>query len=267
MELRCVSCYDAINIDKFSRKIDKNNHILFCKNCIRSTGLCSKSKCKETFLLDDTDLRGLKYLYIDNINNKNKYYLHSDIERIVLKKYGNFGKLQQLKTIKKSEKKEKEKERVKKIRKRRNKLNKVLKMNKLEYVDFGDCYSYVHYGHPSIEKVVKNELERLTMQSKRKVELSKKLQRLGIPLDESLKSCYNYIYQVGYKNLNETARAIEMEYFFKYKTDFEELIKKYPEQQAKDVALKRYIERSSEASKVPDSVSSTVSNRIVLKFD
>ena len=114
-------------------------------------------------------------------------------------------------------------------------------MNKLEYKNYGDCFSFVYYGDPSIETVIENELKKLDCKSARKIKLAEQLLKLNIPLDETLPSCYNYINNIGCKNLYQTIRAIEVEYFFKYKTDYIKLLNTYSPHQAKDIALQKYI--------------------------
>ena len=153
------------------------------------------------------------------------------------------------------------------INNRKNCLIQALRDNKLEFKWYGDCYTYVMYDCPSLEEVINNELIRMHRKTKRKFKLASKLHKCNIVLDESLPSCYNYINNVGCKSLQEIVRDVEIEHFFKYKTDCDKLIKNSNMSltEARDVSLKKYLESLSDSSnKVAQQM---LNKKIIVKFD
>ena len=138
---------------------------------------------------------------------------------------------------------------------RKNKLIFEFNENKIKLPDkyFGDTYSYINYGKPSIEYIVHNELNKISLKRRKRIKLNNELKKKNIPLDESLESCYNYINTNNSKSLNDTVRAIEIEYFFKYQTNFTKYIKLYNLNESKNRAMLEYIENNN-------------SNKNILKF-
>lgn len=148
-------------------------------------------------------------------------------------------------------------------------LKNAIKENKLEYKWYGDCYSYVMYGKPSLDQVISNELLKMQNKTTRKLRLSKRLFELGITLDESLISCYNYINKVGCKSLDEIVRDVEIEHFFKKNTNCDELMKKNSMSlaEARDTALRDYLQTykyKDNGDKVPYNV---LDDSITVVFD
>jgi hypothetical protein len=146
-------------------------------------------------------------------------------------------------------------------------LIQTLEDNKLEYKNHGDCYSYIKRGYPDINTIIKNEITKITNKTNRKIKLAKRLYKLDITLDEDIPSCYNYINDIGCKSLNDIVKDIEIEHFFKYNTNFDELIKIYYPSKAKDLAMKNYLfnrKKSKHLQKIPTKI---FHNSIVLSFD
>lgn len=256
--------YSKSYLQKY-RKYDPIKHYILCKECIKNTKLCSRSKCKDKFMLTDKDIHRLKYLFITNSNNQNKFFLYNDIEKIIISKYGSLDNLKKIYTQKKEKLKQQEQKKLDIINDRKNKLIEAFKVNKLEFKYHGDCYLYINYGEPSIDSIIEKELKNITYKNQRRFILAKALSKVNIKLDESLESCYNYINSIGYKDLDETVRAVELEYFFKHKTNYNELINVYNKQKAMDIAFKKYLETQKED--VNNEIPKTLSNEIILKFD
>jgi hypothetical protein len=225
-----VNIFDQTEIYKIPtniRHINKNIHYILCTDCIKKRRIYSKSKCKKKFLLDDNDIHHLKYLYISNNQNANKYFLYTDILNIIKNKYGS---LDNLNNVINNKKRKSDKNVILKklhIEQRKKELIDVLNMNKLAYKNHGSCYSYVHYGKPPIDEVIDDELEKINEKNKRRIKLGLKLEEKGMYVDETLCSCYNYINNIGYKSFDEVIRSVEVEYFLKYRTEYEKLLNKH----------------------------------------
>lgn len=140
-------------------------------------------------------------------------------------------------------------------------LKEALAINKLEYKNYGDCFSFIHYGKPSLEEVLTNELKKANIKHNRRVLLASRLKEYNIELDESLKSCYNYVNNIGCNVIDEVIKAIEIEHFLKYKTNYDKLCKIYNQEIAKEKAIVEYFNRDKVKEKVP------VNNKIRLSFE
>lgn len=205
------NCYKCTAELTLYNVITPHKYYFFCKRCIKNTKFCSMSKCRKLFLLNNDDLKGLKYLYFDNPNNNTKFFVYNEIEKIIINKYSNFQTLYKFLKAKQKKKEERLQIRQNKINKRKKELISVLHNNKLEFKYRGDAYSYIHYGEPSLQEVVTGELNKIEEKNERRVKLARKLSKLGIVFDEKSTHCYNYINNIGSKNLYETIRAIELD--------------------------------------------------------
>ena len=116
----------------------------------------------------------------------------------------------------------------------------MFKNNKLEFKNYGDAYSYIHYGKPSLENIINDELDKNKQKNTRRMMLAKELHKLNIPLDETLNSCYEYINNINNKPIEDVVRHIEIENFLKHKTNYNELRKKYNDVTAKEIAIRNY---------------------------
>jgi hypothetical protein len=242
----CTYCNKKLRINnlKIDSKIyDATKHFLLCKNCVTTTIVCSKSKCKEMYLLTDTDLIGIKILYIANLNNSTSYYLYSDIETIITNKYGNVDSLKKKLKKRESRKQSINEKKQKIIAKRKQELINALDENKLEFNNYGDTFMYINYGKPDIETIIKKEVKKTSKRMTRRRRLSKALSKVNIKLDETLESVNNYINNNNNNTLDEVVRAVEIEYFFKYKTDYDELSKTMDYTEAKDIAMQQYMKK------------------------
>lgn len=240
LSLSCDKC--SITKIQLNRLVNpenysKNKHYLLCKKCLGEINVCSKSKCKKTFLLNDSDLKNTKYIFL---SNQYQFYIYDDIIKIIDQKYGSLDNLEKIIHSNKHKSNQIIKKKELKKNEREHKLKELFQSNKLEYKNYGDCYSYVHYGKPDIEIVLENELNRIKTINNRRIQLTNELRKIDIPLDESLESCYEYIYNLNTKDLSEIVRCIEIEHFLKYKTNYDELKKSYSSNQAKELALRKY---------------------------
>lgn len=222
--------------------IDSNSQFMLCKNCKNSSKLYSKTFCLKQLLLSNNDLIPLKYLYCENSNAK--YYLDDDIECIIKKKF---------KTIEENKKKKIARtEHIAYMQLMRKKiLEQRLAEYKLDVKSFGDCFTYIKYGYPEIETVIKNEINRSIELSRRKKILYEKLQKFNLPYNETTDSnCYNFINGISDKSLNDTINDAKIEYFFINCTDYPELSKVYMDDDiAKEKALANYLSKTDESNR------------------
>jgi hypothetical protein len=165
----------------------------------------------------------LRNIYIDNPKNKKRFFIFSDVHDIIIEK---FGSVENMDIIKKE----------REMDDRKKKLIEALEYNKLEYKNYGDCFSYVKYGKPSIETVISNELEKLELKRNRKISLANELAKYGIPLDETLPSCYNYINNIGCKSLSEAISEIRVEQYMKNNTNYNRYLERLDPIRAKRLA-------------------------------
>lgn len=237
----CQKCYKNF---KSNKKYDHNKEYIFCKDCLINMKIISKTKVKQTFYLKNEELQSIKYI---NTYCNYQFFLYDDIHQIIIDKYGSLDNFKE--TI--SEKSKKENKRVDKKQKikmeREKKLKEILKYNKIEYKPYGDCYSYVHFGIPDIDEVVENELNKIQNISIKRINLSSELKKKGIKFDENLKPCYDYVYNLNNKTLNETVRDTEIEIFLKNNTNYKELIKIYPHDKAQEIAFYKYGMKNNKA--------------------
>lgn len=68
----------------------QTEYYIYCKPCIKQIKICSKTKAIKLFKLNNDDFFNIKKLYID-IGQKIKhvYYKYSDIQDIIINKYGS----------------------------------------------------------------------------------------------------------------------------------------------------------------------------------
>jgi hypothetical protein len=219
--------------------------------------VCSKTKCKKIFLLTDNDIKNVKFIYLEN-NPTQQFYKFSDIKKVVLDKYGSFDNLQNIINQKNKYKESKHIKTKNIIAERETELKQLFELNKLEFKNYGDIYSYINYGKPALETVLENELSKLNNKNNRRIILANKLKTLNIRVDESLKSCYEFVNGLATKSLDEIVRCIEVESFLKNETNYIELCNKYSSELAKDIAIRQY----ASTHKLPKNIKKTYSNTI-----
>lgn len=173
---------------------------------IKGSKICSKTKALKLFKLKESDFVNIKELNIELSHKpKHTYYLYSDILNIVAEKYGSIGAFKSSLSNSKSNnyskstlfKEDREKQ-----------LREAFYDMKLEPKNSGDCYTYINYGVPDLDQVIKNEITKLNDKTNRRVLLASRLDQLNISFDESLSSCYNYINNIGSNDLDATVNEI-----------------------------------------------------------
>ncbi|QKF93621.1 XPA domain-containing protein [Fadolivirus algeromassiliense] len=256
----CENCNTIMNLSVFDNDL-KDKYYLFCKKCIKDMKICSKSKCKKIFLFNDLDLKNLKKIYIDT-NSAHQFYLFSDVEQLIINKYESIDVLDKLIKQRHQEKQKRNNKIINQKIEREKKLKELFIVNKLEYKNYGDCYSYIHYGEPSLEQVLENELNKLKIKNQRRILLANELYKLHIPLDENLKSCYEFINNLSSKELHDVVRCIEVEYFLKNNTNYMELSKIHGHAIAQEMAIREYAQNQ----KLPKNIDNKY-NRIKLEFE
>lgn len=204
MNNTCVHCNKQVLLNPFNRNYNINKHFLICKRCMKQVKIHSKSACTKLFALHDNDLNGLKNLYIENNNNNSKFFLYDDLKQIIINKYGSIEAAAQHRTRKKSRlRKRHDKKRAVSV-KRTEKIKQKLMENKLEFKNYGDIYSYINYGEPSIDTIIKSHINKNQKKHSRRIQLAKALETINKQYDESSKICYNYINDIGNLSLEET---------------------------------------------------------------
>lgn len=233
---------------------------IFCNECKKNIKFCNKMESKKAFFLNENDLLNIKSLY--STNNKSILYMHSELKEYAIKKYGDMNVIEQ----------KKEKEIIKKnnLLKTKNENKKMREKiitnyfndNKLELKPYGDCYSYINNGYPSLNEIAKNEIKKNEQKNLKYLELTKELSKLNIPFDESCNMCYEYINNVGCRNLQETIRMVELEYFLKTKTSYNKYMKKYGKDISREYAIRQYMLNNNK-----DNIINNIKEEITIEFD
>jgi hypothetical protein len=211
---KCETCNINIKANICDKK--KDMYYFFCCGCLKNINVCSRQNCGKLFLLNNNDLINSKTVYI--LNSNSKFYLYDDIKNIVINKYESMDNLKKIL----KEKKEAKKKKLKKIENekldRESKLKELFYLNKLEFKNHGDCYSYIHYGVPELQIVLTNELSNLREKTMRQFVLANELHNVDLPLDERLKTCYEYINNINTKPIDDIIKSIKNEYELKNNT-------------------------------------------------
>jgi hypothetical protein len=237
---KCDNCKILLKNNFLYDHYKKDKHYLFCRICLKSLEICSKSRCKKLFLLIDSDLDSLKTIYL---NNNQQFFIFNDVKTVILNKYGDLDNLQKILLVKKKNRELKLKKSSDNKSEREKKLKESLFLNKLEYKNYGDCYSFIHYGQPSLNTVIENELKKNINKNERRIELASELIKFNISLDETLTSCYEFINNLNSKSLDETIKSIQVEYFLKYDTEYEKLSRIYDSNKAQNIVIEKYTDK------------------------
>ena len=207
---KCDMCINNIKVNLCSEK--ESLYYFFCNLCLKTINVCSKQNCNKLFLLGD-ELKNLKTIYLANSNSK--FYKYDDVKNIAVNKYGSINELKKIlkekKEMKKMKKMKMESERID----RENLARDQFGFNKLEFKKHGDCYLYIQYGKPSLQEVISGELIKLRERTKRQLVLATELYRFGIPYDETLKSCYEYVNGIRGESVEEILKSVQNEYYSK----------------------------------------------------
>lgn len=146
---KCIFC----NLSTSYILKDEKTFII-CDECQTLHTLFARTFCLTNLLLNKKDLDTLKCFKKSN----QKLYLEDDIQNLIKIKYGNeYINYKQQKILHKY-KRLTNKNNI--IEERRKILLEKLAEYKIECKKFGDCYSYIQFGYPDVDMVIKNELEK-----------------------------------------------------------------------------------------------------------
>ncbi|MBA43033.1 MAG: hypothetical protein CMF62_03375 [Magnetococcales bacterium] len=142
-------------------------------------------------------------------------------------------------------------------------IKELLSINKLKFKNIGSIYSYINYGKPEPTKVILNEYEKLEKINKRRILLAKELKKINVEYDETSKNVHNYLNDIGTKSLEDVVRSVEIDYFFKTHTNYNNLLNDYEDSIARELALKNY----SSKKIIPKNISKNINNKLRIEFD
>ena len=167
------------------------------------------------------------------IINDQQYYYHTSVTSFMMIEYG----------VEQIPKSRREKRRLKKLHRQNYRikiLHQAFDEHRLQVKDYGDCYSFIHYGTPTVDEVVHNELTRLHNYQTRREELTIKLKNIGIKYSEEYSDCIDFVHSRSNKTADEVVRSIELERFLLDKTDYEQLLPIHGKLRAQELALREY---------------------------
>lgn len=208
-------CNCKIKLTSFERRIFMNDiHFLLCNKCRDKNIVSATESCKK-YVLINHDLQNLRFLYFENPNNNIKLYKISDVEQIAINKHGSLEHINSIKKIKKEKNNLLKLKKEKKMFNRKKKLIRAFELGKIKFNYCGDCYSYINFGKPTLEVVIKNELKKIKEIHNRRLKLANEICSLNLPFNENSKLCYEYINGTGWRNFYETVRALEIKNYNK----------------------------------------------------
>lgn len=257
----CEKCQKSIFIKDV---VDITKYIVLCKICKTKNKLYSKSDCTN-LLLNHNDLQTLRQIYISNANTTQKLYDSNDIHKLINTKYGNMNHLTNIiknKNLKVSLKKEKN-HLIKEARKKE--LVSAFYDNKLDFYDYGDCYSYINYGKPSVDTIIKNELLKVHKKNDRRLYIlnliknHNKKAKDNLVYNEEYTAIYEYINGRNNYSSSEIIRSIEVELFLRNNTDYLQLRDGNNEDEAIEKALSKYIVDNKEEK--------IIMNKFIVEFE
>lgn len=247
---KCDNCDEYIMV---YYEGNREKYYFYCNICLKKISVCSKSKVKKLFLLTDSDIINVKQIFI--INKNYCFFLYNDIKKIVIDKYGSMEKLQAIKDKNKKNKQLQLSTQINNHKQREKMLMDAMEIHKLKYNSKnGDIYSFIHYGTPPIETIINTELKRTHDKHQRRLELATAMKEYDIEIDETIKSCYEYINNIGYKTLNDVVKNVEIEHFLKHKTNYIKLCGQYSKDIAKELAIKEYVETNGSPIGIIDKI-------------
>lgn len=181
-----------------------------CRICQATTTLCSKHCCKQQYLLKENHIDNLTPIHSPKHGT---YFLEDDVIQKAIQIHGSLDKLH-IKLQKRQQScTQKQKDRQTKKQLREIKLRQILSDYKLEYKSTGNCYSYVHYGKPSLWEVIELESQKVETQVKRQFNLIKELQQHSLPPNTNHPVAQEYIQGNTKRDLHATVRKLEMDHF------------------------------------------------------
>lgn len=121
-------------------------------------------------------------------------------------------------------------------------LAEALHKNKLPLREYGDQYSYVKYGKPALETVIKNEIKSQDDILELQIMISKRLRDKGISLKENINIFNKYIDKGNFNinNFNNIIKDIEINNFFAQYKNYDSYIEKYGIHKAQSIIINKY---------------------------
>ncbi|AYV76347.1 MAG: hypothetical protein Terrestrivirus5_169 [Terrestrivirus sp.] len=153
---KCLTCDIST---QYKRCLVNNTYLLsfiLCDVCQSQNALYSKSFCINDLLLSKSDLDNIRCFHKGNT----KLFLECDIRLLIKLKYGSESDYKDYKQNKIFQKYKKINNILQKREDRRKSLMEQLADHKLEFKTYGDCYTFIQFGYPELETVIKNELEK-----------------------------------------------------------------------------------------------------------
>ncbi len=256
--LNCKICdkNTTINISPLDRVFNNEQHFYLCVLCKTNTKCYSYTECIKDLLFKQNELNNLKYLYFNNVNNKTRLYMQTDVkiltvnnnqildDRIKVKKYRE-DMINKTKTI------------------RREELKHAFSQHKLEIYNYGDCYSYINYGNPDLSIIVNNELKKVELVNERRNILIAEFKKRHVDYNEKYDYVKKYIYDINNKSieLDEIIKMAELDNFFIKETNYVSLSKIHDKEKARELALKTYLETKPK-KKIIKNI-----NKIIIDFE
>lgn len=209
---KCNICLKICDIDNTNNKLNSYNpltHYILCDKCTKVIPFISKTESLKIYLLSTNDLKSLRTLYFYKKENNVSLFRELDVISLAIAKYNTMDKL-----FTKLQSKNNKIIKIKiskndKILNRKKKLIELLDLNKLPFYYRGDPYLYINYGQPSIEVVVRNEYEKVIEKRKRTIILADALKKNGLPFDENMDACYNYINNIKCYTLSKVINYVQ----------------------------------------------------------
>ena len=129
------------------------------------------------------------------------------------------------------------------IDKRRKRLFNELSMLKLDYVRGGICDSYIKFGHPPIEDVIKY-MTMSTQEEEQRLEKLLEILKSNNILYDSRVSYYKEYVEQG-TDLDTAIIEGKKEWFYINLTEYNDILKKYKdEEKSMKIALRRYVRKN-----------------------
>jgi hypothetical protein len=258
---KCQRCNKIIELSNINARKPSDKYYTLCSKCIKYYDFISKTDCKKRYMLTDSDIEEYNILYFENPKNKISLYNRKEILLVAANKHGGLDKLKNILELREHKTKLKNEKNKKIKEERKHKIIKEFRDNKLKFKYIGDSYSYINYGTPSINSIIQNEFEKINKRKVRFNKLAKELNKINIPLDESIETCHNYINNIGHLSLKTSIKEIEIEYFLINNTKYLEYKKEYSKDKSRDLALNDYMKDNNK------DLPNIIKKPIILKFN
>jgi hypothetical protein len=127
-------------------------------------------------------------MYNANKNNKQKYYLQSDVIKTIETKFPTTQDYIAMVETKRNRVCALKLKKQNLVDTRKKEIIKIFKDHKLNFNNVGDCYMYINYGKPSLTTIMTNEIAKLNEQNERRKCIAKELETHSIVLDHNVEN-------------------------------------------------------------------------------